>query len=55
MRDADRVGDLDLGAFGQPGGHHVLGHVARRVGGRTLSGWPWVTDSEVNRNSFVRV
>ena len=31
MRDADRVGDLDLAALGQAGGDDVLGDVARRV------------------------
>ena len=34
--DADRVGDLDLAAVGEPGGDHVLGHVARHVGGRAV-------------------
>ena len=33
VRDADRVGDLHLGAVGQAGGHDVLGHPARGVGG----------------------
>ena len=36
MRDADRVGDLDLAAVGEPGGDDVLRHVARRVGGRAV-------------------
>ena len=36
VRDADRVGDLDLGAVGEPGGDDVLGHVAGRVGGRAV-------------------
>ena len=31
--DADGVGHLDFGPVGEPGGHDVLGHVARRVGG----------------------
>ena len=31
--DPDRVGHLDLGPVGEPGGHDVLGHVPRRVGG----------------------
>ena len=30
---ADGVGHLDLAAAGGPGGHHVLGHPAGRVGG----------------------
>ena len=34
--DADRVGDLDLAAIGEPGGDHVLGDVAGRVGGRAV-------------------
>ena len=36
MRDADRVGDLELAAVGEPGGDDVLRHVARRVGGRAV-------------------
>ena len=36
MRDADRVGDLDLAAVGQAGRDDVLGHVAGRVGGRAV-------------------
>src|SRR5919106_2867037 len=32
VSDADGVCHLDLGALGQPGGHDVLGHVARGVG-----------------------
>ena len=36
MRDADRVGDLDLAAVGEPGGDHVLGDVAGRIGGRAV-------------------
>src|SRR5512133_1102278 len=36
MRDADGVGDLDLGAGGQPRGHDVLGHVTRGVRGRAV-------------------
>ena len=36
VRDADRVGDLHLAAVGQAGGDHVLGHIARRVGGRAV-------------------
>ena len=34
--DADRVGDLDLAALGEPGGDDVLGHVAGRVGRRAV-------------------
>ena len=33
---ADRVGDLHLAALGQPGGDHVLGDPAHRVGGRAV-------------------
>ena len=36
VRDADRVGDLELAAVGQARGDDVLGHVARRVGGRAV-------------------
>ena len=36
MRDADRVGDLDLAAVGEAGGDDVLGDVARGVGGRAV-------------------
>ena len=36
MRDADRVGDLHLGAVGQAGGDDVLGDPARGVGGRAV-------------------
>ena len=32
VRDADRVGDLDLAALGEPGGDDVLRDVARGVG-----------------------
>ena len=39
MRDADRVGELDLAAVGEPRGDDVLGGVASRVGGgATLDG-----------------
>ena len=34
--DADGVGHLDLAALGRTGGHDVLGHPARRVGGRAV-------------------
>ncbi len=34
--DADPVGHLDLEAVGQAGRDHVLGHPARRVGGRAV-------------------
>ena len=34
--DADRVGNLDLAALGEPGGDDVLGHVARGVGARAV-------------------
>src|SRR4029077_6421751 len=34
--DADRVGDLNLTALGEPGGDDVLGDVARRVSGRAI-------------------
>src|SRR5699024_1178248 len=34
--DADRVGDLHLAAFGEAGGHHVLGDPAHRVGARAV-------------------
>ena len=36
MRDADRVGDLDLAAVGEPGGDDVLRDVARGVRGRAV-------------------
>src|SRR3954451_22398906 len=36
MRDADRVGDLDLAAVGETGGDHVRGAVARRIRGRAV-------------------
>ena len=36
MRDADRVGDLDLAAVGEARGDDVLRHVARRVRGRAV-------------------
>ena len=36
LRDADRVGDLDLAAVGETGGDDVLRHVARRVRGRAV-------------------
>ena len=36
MRDADRVGDLDLAALREAGGDDVLRHIARRVGGRAV-------------------
>ena len=36
MRDADRVRDLHLAALRDAGGHDVLGHVTRRVGGRAV-------------------
>src|SRR5262249_37173832 len=36
VRDADRVGDLDLGALGQAGRDDVLGDVASGVGGRAV-------------------
>ena len=34
--DPDRIGDLDGAALGEPGGDHVLGEVARRIGGRAV-------------------
>ena len=33
LGDADRIGDLDRAALGEPGGDDVLGEIARRVGG----------------------
>ncbi len=33
---ADGVGDLHFATVGQAGGHHVLGHVARGIGSRTV-------------------
>jgi hypothetical protein len=36
VRDADRVGDLQLAAVGEAGGDDVLGRVTRRVGGRAV-------------------
>ena len=36
VRDADRVGDLDLAAVREPGRDDVLGDVARGVGGRAV-------------------
>ena len=36
MRDADRVGDLNLAALGEAGGDDVLGDPARGVGGRAV-------------------
>ena len=36
MRDADRVGDLDLAAVGEAGRDDVLRHVARGVRGRAV-------------------
>ena len=36
VRDADGVGDLDLGAVGETGRDEVLGDPARRVGGRAV-------------------
>ena len=36
LRDADRVGDLDLAAVGEAGGDDVLRDVARRVRGRAV-------------------
>src|SRR5919198_858755 len=36
VRDADRVGHLDLGALGQAGRDDVLGHVPGRVRGRAV-------------------
>ena len=36
MRDADGVRQLQLEAPRQPGRHHVLGHVARHVGGGSV-------------------
>ena len=36
VRHADRVGHLHLAAVREARGHHVLGHVARGVGGRTV-------------------
>src|SRR5438093_6049786 len=36
MGHADRVRDLHLEAVAQPGRHHVLGDVTRRVGARAI-------------------
>jgi hypothetical protein len=36
VRHADGVGHLNFAAVGQAGGHHVLGHPARRVGGAAV-------------------
>ena len=36
VRDADRVGDLELAAAGEPGGDDVLRDVAGGVGGRAV-------------------
>jgi hypothetical protein len=36
LGDPDRVGDLQLAAVGEPGGHDVLGHVPHHVGGRAV-------------------
>ena len=36
MSHADGVGDLDLAAIGETGGHDVLGHVTSGVGSRTI-------------------
>src|SRR5690606_11692057 len=36
FRHADRVGELDGAAISEPCGHHVLGEIARRIGGRAV-------------------
>ena len=36
LRHADRVGELDGAAVGEPGRDHVLGEIARRIGGRAV-------------------
>ena len=36
LADADRIGELDRAARGEPGGDDILGEIARDIGGRAV-------------------